>query len=236
VIKMPYKNTSELPASVKDNLPKKAQAIFMGAFNASYSKYGEERAFKIAWAAVKHKFKKVKDKWVSKYVVPQEYAYVRYVFESDSESVSKAEDGSVYRDYVLSSNSVDKHGQSFSDFALKRIVEQINSEGVTGRLEKKHELWKKLAEEGKSEEEIEKILQSQDTGIKAISAKFENGKVIARIKMTPEAYKLAKDVSGASIEARMPAESYRAGVFHQARLQGFVLTDEPANPDAVVVS
>jgi len=54
-----------LPAQIK-NLPKHAQEIWISAFNNSYKKYGEERARKIAWSAVKSKFKKVKDKWVSK--------------------------------------------------------------------------------------------------------------------------------------------------------------------------
>jgi hypothetical protein len=32
--------------------------MFLSTFNASYDKYGEEKAFKIAWASVKKKFKK----------------------------------------------------------------------------------------------------------------------------------------------------------------------------------
>lgn len=60
---MPYKNISELPSSVKD-LPQHAKTIFLNAFNSSYEKYGEEGAFKIAWAAVKHKYKKQDDQWV----------------------------------------------------------------------------------------------------------------------------------------------------------------------------
>ena len=63
---MPYKNIKELPKQVAD-LPTHAKKIFMQAFNNSHEKYGEESAFKIAWAAVKRKFHQDKDgKWVAK--------------------------------------------------------------------------------------------------------------------------------------------------------------------------
>jgi len=70
---MPYAKNSELPDSVKNVLPAKAQEIFRKAFNAANAKYhDEERAFKIAWGAVKNAgYKKKNDKWV-KEVEPEE--------------------------------------------------------------------------------------------------------------------------------------------------------------------
>tara|TARA_Y100000310_G_scaffold334624_1_gene414813 strand:- start:130 stop:321 length:192 start_codon:yes stop_codon:yes gene_type:complete len=63
---MPYSKNSQLPDAVKDNLPARAQTIFRKAFNASYS-YGEVRAFKIAWSAVKKSYRKsASGKWVKK--------------------------------------------------------------------------------------------------------------------------------------------------------------------------
>lgn len=63
---MPYKTNQELPDSVKDSLPKSAQDIFRKAFNTALEQYKEEdRAFKVAWAAVsKAGYKKVDDKWI----------------------------------------------------------------------------------------------------------------------------------------------------------------------------
>ena len=56
---MPYKKTSDLPSSVRDHLPPKAQEIYMKAFNNAYEEYdNEETAFKVAWSAVKKKYKK----------------------------------------------------------------------------------------------------------------------------------------------------------------------------------
>ena len=64
---MPYKSTTDLPDSVKNNLPKHAQEIFKEAFNSAEKQYNdEERAFKVAWAAVKKKYTKKNDKWVKK--------------------------------------------------------------------------------------------------------------------------------------------------------------------------
>lgn len=63
---MPY-TTSNPPDRIK-GLPKHAQAIFIAAFNSAIEQYNgnEERANKVAWAAVKTKYKKVGDKWVAK--------------------------------------------------------------------------------------------------------------------------------------------------------------------------
>ena len=66
---MPYKKISELPDSVKDNLPRHAQEIYMEAFNSAWDEYDrpeerrgdasrEETAHKGAWAAVKKVYQK----------------------------------------------------------------------------------------------------------------------------------------------------------------------------------
>lgn len=62
---MPYSSIDDLPDSVKDNLPHHAQEIFKEAFNSAHKQYGEEeRAFRIAWSAVKKEYEKKDDKWV----------------------------------------------------------------------------------------------------------------------------------------------------------------------------
>ena len=63
---MPYNSNADLPDSVK-KLPQAAQTIWQKAFNAALQQYDEEEtAFKVAWAAVKEKYKKSDDKWVLK--------------------------------------------------------------------------------------------------------------------------------------------------------------------------
>ena len=57
---MPYKIVEELPESVRKNLPNHAQEIYMAAFNSSWEEYNhdEQRAHRVAWAAVKHSYEK----------------------------------------------------------------------------------------------------------------------------------------------------------------------------------
>lgn len=77
---MPYKNNSDLPDKVKNHLPKHAQDIYKAAFNNAYEEYKdpakrnsssedrEEVAHKVAWSAVKAKYKKdeASNNWVEK--------------------------------------------------------------------------------------------------------------------------------------------------------------------------
>ena len=56
---MPYKQITQLPDSVKNNLPKHAQEIYKEAFNSAEEQYGEEdRAHRVAWSAVEQKYGK----------------------------------------------------------------------------------------------------------------------------------------------------------------------------------
>src|SRR5688572_13813603 len=66
---MPYTSTSKLPTSVRNSLPKHAQAIYRKAFENAWDEYKapekrrgrasrEEAAHKVAWSAVKTKYKK----------------------------------------------------------------------------------------------------------------------------------------------------------------------------------
>ena len=67
---MPYNKRSDLPESVKDNLPAHAQDIYKEAFNSAWKQYklsarDESRAHAVAWSAVKQSYHKNEDgKWV----------------------------------------------------------------------------------------------------------------------------------------------------------------------------
>lgn len=75
---MPYADNSELPESVTKHLPAHAQDIYRAAFNAAWDEYKsptvrrhaeesrEQVAHKVAWAAVKKKYRKKGDSWVEK--------------------------------------------------------------------------------------------------------------------------------------------------------------------------
>ena len=67
---MPYQELTDLPESVRANLPKHAQEIYQAAFNNAWEEYrhNEERAHRVAWAAVKKSYKKNKKtgQWTAK--------------------------------------------------------------------------------------------------------------------------------------------------------------------------
>lgn len=66
---MPYDQNSELPESVRNHLPVHAQTIFREAFNHAFAAHSaepdcEQRAFRIAWSAVKRAYEKRDGEWV----------------------------------------------------------------------------------------------------------------------------------------------------------------------------
>jgi cation transport regulator len=65
---IPYQQINELQDSVKEHIPRHVQEIFRAAFNNALEEYGEEeRAFRVAWAAVKRDYEKSDDgKWHKK--------------------------------------------------------------------------------------------------------------------------------------------------------------------------
>ncbi|MDX1664995.1 MAG: putative cation transport regulator ChaB [Candidatus Promineifilaceae bacterium] len=69
---MPYDSKSDLPESVRDNLPSHAQEIYKEAYNSAWEQYEdpedrrgdasrEETAHKVAWSAVKNEYEKGDD-------------------------------------------------------------------------------------------------------------------------------------------------------------------------------
>jgi len=76
---MPYDKLSELPDNVRNNLPEHAQEIYRSAYNSAWDQYDdpedrrddasrEETAHRVAWAAVKQKYRKDDEtgNWVRK--------------------------------------------------------------------------------------------------------------------------------------------------------------------------
>ena len=57
---MPYNNIEALPESVRNHLPQHAQEIYLAAYNSAWEEYqhDEERAHRVAWAAVKRSYRK----------------------------------------------------------------------------------------------------------------------------------------------------------------------------------
>ena len=113
---MPY--TIDSPPDVIKGLPKPAQMIFIGAFNAIFDKVGQDeaKAFKIAWAAVGKKFKKdATGKWVA--LVQQSIKLDEDWDEILIEPVHEVQDLATYTDKVYELRVCDVAEVSFEGVA-----------------------------------------------------------------------------------------------------------------------
>ena len=68
---MPYASIDDLPASVRGHLPEHAAEIYRAAFNHAWVSYAdrldrEEIAHRVAWAAVKKRYRKAAGVWVAR--------------------------------------------------------------------------------------------------------------------------------------------------------------------------
>lgn len=68
---LPYASVDDLPTAIRAHLPPHAQEIYRSAFNNAWTEYAsrgpslrEETAHRVAWAAVKRKYRKYGSQWV----------------------------------------------------------------------------------------------------------------------------------------------------------------------------
>ncbi|MCP8940119.1 ChaB family protein [Alsobacter sp. SYSU M60028] len=67
---MPYDAPEDLPERVRAHLPWRAQDIFVAAFNHAWRDHADDPereaiAFRIAWSAVKKRYRKVGERWIA---------------------------------------------------------------------------------------------------------------------------------------------------------------------------
>lgn len=67
---MPYASNEDLPLSVRNHLPLGAQDIYRETFNHAWQTYSgnprrEEIAHRVAWSAVKRRYRKADGEWLS---------------------------------------------------------------------------------------------------------------------------------------------------------------------------
>jgi cation transport regulator len=66
---VPYASIEDLPEPVRNHLPPHAQEIYRSAFNHAWERYAldpsrEEITHRIAWAAVKRRYRKAGTEWI----------------------------------------------------------------------------------------------------------------------------------------------------------------------------
>lgn len=211
-----------------------AKTSWESIFNSAKKNYDDEKASRIAWAAIKKRFHKVGEKWVANSNDFQSFTITNYVFFEKTEvNKSYSIEGYTFVDYVLADNSPDiVENISLGAMALKSFEEKINTDTVYGRLDADHSFLEEMKRKGLSPEEIEEEYKKLDTGIEAINARYDTrGKLTATLKIRNDIYPLAKDYNSVSVEFSHPA-NINGKVINQARLRGFVLTNNPRLPNA----
>ena len=68
---MPYRSTADLPPAIREHPPIHAQELFLADFNNAFEEYAgradaEAIALRVAWAAVKRKYRKIGDEWIER--------------------------------------------------------------------------------------------------------------------------------------------------------------------------
>jgi cation transport regulator len=218
---MPFTNISSLPSAVKV-LPTKAQTMFLNVFNAAYDKYGEERAFKIAWSAVKKKFHKKDDKWVANSESFETPTY--YYFDlADTEIVKNSETEEITFEGELTNTDTNQKGFSFTNEDLQNLETQINEIGGFGDVD--HEYLNQLIQlYGEDTNKIVTEMIKKQGIAKAIQAKYSEGKLYIKGTLDKRYKNHATKFNKLSIEAVKPNDT------RKVRYLGFSLTAKPSIP------
>jgi len=227
---MPYKSNKELPAEIK-KLPNKAQDMFRESFNSSIKRVSEDVAFKVAWAVVKKRFKKVNGSWVSKSMGITLFSF--NLENTENSFVTKGSDGEFYWQGTLSDTLADGDGNSFSLDALTDFASQINEFGIAGFIE--HDDWKEfLMENGHLDEQafISKARSSRNGILKTVKAIIQDGKLMIKALIDKRYINKIKQFTKVSIEALVPPQFRKGKVYTGGTPLGFALTKTPVNPRA----
>jgi len=227
---MPYNTIKELPASIR-KLPIGAQNIFLQVFNKSYDKNGEEIAFKIAWTAVKSKFKKVKDKWIAKGLGHELYTFT--LENKEKLFVQKGKDGEFYLEGVLSTTTPDSLGYRFTTDTLQDFARQINKRGVSGSIT--HEEWERLKLKYSHLTEakfISKALKERKGILKVVKAIYQKGKLWVKAIIDKRYLNRIKQFKTMSIEALVPKKYQQGRTYTGGTVLGLALDNNPVNKQA----
>ena len=218
---MPYSKITQLPATVKV-LPTVAQKMFLRVFNTALPKYGETKSFKIAWSAVKKKFKKVDDKWVANSASFEQPTYL--YFDTTGTNIIKNSEDELIMERVLTTTDPNTDGFAFTTEDLATMEQQINDGGGEGDVD--HEYLNKLI--SLYGDDTQKIIQEirKKRGIaKGIKAKMTDNKLWLQAKIDKRYKNHIDKYKYLSVEAVKPNNT------SPVQYLGFTLTNKPRIPN-----
>lgn len=122
-----YVYTMSNPPTQIKKLPKGAQRIWISAFNAAFKKWGDTRARKIAWNAVKQVYRKVGEKWVRKAL-----AFSRHALDECMDCPRPPTVEFLWAEGKAHAWFCEKHAKEFRNEQIWHGVNQINYERKLG--------------------------------------------------------------------------------------------------------
>ena len=132
---MPYASLSQLPPEVK-RIPEHGQRIFMKAFNSAFMKYkAEEKAFRIAWSAVKQVFKKTSTGWEKRKSFDKSVVYS----SSFEHYKSETNENDFFVEGYIETPDMDILGDVCTVECLDDIDAQLNDAFVMAKVGREHE-------------------------------------------------------------------------------------------------
>lgn len=227
---MPYNDVKELPDEVS-KLPAHAKQIWMKAFNSAYSQYKEDdKAFKVAWSAVKQTYVEKENGWEKK----SEDTY--YMTFNEFTSCEIKSDGDLYvKGYLLEFDKPDFDRDVFTKECVEDIKAQILGSNVSLVVGYEHEHVLKDSRILPVAKLVE--VDIDDKGLIGTS------KVNKHInEALPGLYKMVKGsiedgyLQGYSIEFKPTDWSGIKGInrkLNRVRIGGLAYTGKPAQPGAL---
>lgn len=230
---MPWKSNEELPKSVKV-LPGAAQTMFREVFNKSFERgNGESTAMKIAWAAVKKRFKEQDGKWVARSDAFKSVTYYTFnAVEDDTSVVTRSSAGNIIKRFILSDVFDDGLGTAPSEEMLKAWAEQIR----TGQfqVDTDHSLLNEAVKmHGGDLRKVKEILSHKQGIGKMTDAFVQAGRLIVEILFDKRFERFLDRIRGLSIEAAAQKDALLEGELVGELLGAtFAVDSEPINPRA----
>lgn len=234
---MLYKETSQLPETVRNILPKNGQKLFMDIANKQIAKgNNESTAIQVSWAYVKSKFRKVDGKLVANdedFILPE--LYELHLESTNNELIINDEMGELVVDAVLASTKPFKNPNGedrfFSEEDLMEIAEQINTQGSTNPTFTHQELSDIIMKYGFNYELVANELKKNRGLLKSIKAVVKEGKLWIRAMLDKRYKNHINKFKGVSIEALSTPVGNR---LTKPQYLGFIFTNNPRDRQALV--
>jgi len=241
-----------MPISILKKLPRQAKKIWENTYNSAKVKYGPERASKIAWGAVKNKYKKEGSKWVLKgrsVLFNSEITIKSESLVCRSESLGDTPIDYFIEGYVATPNPCEEDGMVYTNKFLRSLEKQIKEFPITIKGDIEHVNGR--MEQGMKIKDEESIPTLEDV-MNIIETKVDENGLWARAKLDrhvknfPMIWERLKNKFYDAFSIEVYVDKGKARLvnigndyvkeINEGRIKSFTLTGKPADKFAKITS